>query len=255
MKNCTPAEPQATELLASGYVLLRGLLSDSEVTHYLTQVHRVFSIHGSPTHPLFLFSNAVQRELVFAPLLSRPETLRIVYQILGPFMQLISSELWIRPVGVDGEGWHHDGSPALPPGVDILQIKVQFFLSPVRDGTSGTLLLSSNWPAGADERKNGDSIPILANPGDAIVWAGNLRHAVAANFGTTDRVSVILGYARLPLRPYDYDEADESFMQSATAVQKLLVSANLRRFYRGCYYKPGDESFRRQILEEATATR
>src|SRR4051794_10985627 len=90
MKNCT-TEHKA-EMLANGYVLLRGLLSESEVEHYRTEVHRIFVIHGSPTNPLFRFSNAVQREPAFAPLLSCCETLRIVYEILGPFMHLISSE-------------------------------------------------------------------------------------------------------------------------------------------------------------------
>jgi hypothetical protein len=251
MKNCASG-PEAAELLANGYVLLHGLLSESETAQYRTELDRVFAIHGSPTNPLFRFSNAVQREPAFAPLLSRRETLKIVYEILGPFMHLISSELWIRPAGTDGEGWHHDGYPALPGTSDILQIKVQFFLTPVLDGKSGALLLSSRWPSTGDDHED-RAIAITAGSGDAIVWAGNLRHAVAPNLGTMDRVSVILGYAVLPLRPYDYDEADEGFLRGATPVQKLLVSGHIKRFFRGCYYKPGDESFRREILDQATA--
>lgn len=244
---------EANELLANGYVLLRDLLSESETARYRIELDRVFAIHGSPTNPLFRFSNAVQREPFFASLLSRRETLKIVYDLLGPFMHLISSELWIRPAGIDGESWHHDGYPALPGTSDILLVKVQFFLTPVLDSKSGALLLSGSWPSNGNDHAD-KAIAVTAGPGDAIVWAGNLRHAVAPNLGTTDRVSIILGYAALPLRPYDYDQADEGFLHGATPVQKLLVSGHIKRFFRGCYYKPGDESFRRKILDEATAS-
>jgi len=172
-------------------------------------------------------------------------------------VHLISSELWIRPSGAPAEVWHRDGGPAMLHVSEAISVKVQFFLNDLSDEDSGNLVIapgSHRWDirkgiAGHNALESKARV-LTVKAGDVVVWYGHTYHRVQHNQSNSDRVSVILGYALLWTRPYDYDRADESFLRVATPLQSLMVSGAQSNFTRGQYYYPHDTEKRLALLEE-----
>jgi len=140
---------------------------------------------------------------------------------------------------------------------DAVSVKVQFFLSDLVDESSGNLVIapgSHRWDIrkgfGGHKALESKARVLTVKAGDAVAWYGHTYHRVQPNQSNSDRVSIILGYALLWARPYDYDRPDESFLRLATPLQSLLVSGAQSEFTRGQYYYPHDREKRLALIEE-----
>ncbi len=73
--------------------------------------------------------------------------------------------------------------------------------------------------------------------GDIVLFCHALWHGVSANRSTTDRVSVIVSYAKTFVRPYDYERTPAPVLEWGTPRQRLLFGALGGWAWRpGCYY-------------------
>jgi len=110
-----------------GIVVLPRLLTTEQIQAYSQRAANLYATLGKGSYPTFLFDNAVQRDPLFLPLIDFAPTMRIVSQILGPFIQLLCSEIWIRPPGAEGIQWHRDGGFLMRHLIGLCEVKVQFF--------------------------------------------------------------------------------------------------------------------------------
>lgn len=241
----------------NGFVVLPNVLDAVETEVILQEIRDLYKHHINRECPLFLYSNAVQRNSRFLALIDLPVILKMVVNILGPFIHLLSSEVWVRPIGAQSLGWHRDGGPLMRHVQGTIQVKVQFFLTDCSEQASGNLILLSGshrrrLPEQTISISSTDPKIVVLTPkaGDAVIWSGSTWHSVQSNLSSNDRVSIILAYGLLWLRPYDYDHVDEQVVSVATPLQALLLSGLVNDFERGMYYYPVDVKQRLTLFEE-----
>jgi hypothetical protein len=129
-------------------------------------------------------------------------------------------------------------------------VKVQVFLSPLRDRQSGNLVLLPGShrrplpPKGSMDWDAEGQYIVEPQVGDVIIWDASLLHRVQPNTSPTDRISAIFAFGFTWMSPYDYWSLDDGFAQDATELERMLVSVPRE----GSYY-PKDGAERRRILE------
>jgi hypothetical protein len=241
-----------------GVVLLPGLLSTEQVQTYAERAANLYESLGKGPYPAFLFDNAVQRDPLFLPLIDFVPTMRIVCRILGPFLQLLCSEVWIRPPSAEGIHWHRDGGFLMRHLSGLYELKVQFFLSDVHGPESGNLVLlrgSHRRPSApgalADDAVRRKEIQLIPKAGDVAIWSAGTWHRVQPNLSPNPRISVILAYGFVWMRKYDYNGVSPALLGRLNAFQAMLLADGTDQFQRGEYYYPTDLPRRTRILEEA----
>lgn len=78
------------------------------------------------------------------------------------------------------------------------------------------------------------TMQVLANAGDALIFPHSLWHGVAAHRGHEPRVSVILAYGQICLRPHEYGALPREVTERMTPRQKRLcgdLGADEPNFY------------------------
>jgi ectoine hydroxylase-related dioxygenase (phytanoyl-CoA dioxygenase family) len=152
------------------------------------------------------------------------------------------------------EGAHRDGGFLMHHLPCVMQVKVQFFLTPLhsrRMGNIGFIRKSHLWTGLPDslppEQLERDRFVVTASAGDAVLWTNRTLHFVEGNDSGYDRMSVILTYSPIWSRPFDYVAAPEHVLEQFGPLQRLLVGADGREFCRAKYYNPPSDYYRRYI--------
>ncbi len=92
-----------------GYVLIRGLLSPEESTHYRAEIQKLSGI-GDTDFPekLFACADGVSTNRQFWPLIDHPKLMPVIREMLGPMARYTQhSDLHAHRGGV---GWHRDSA-------------------------------------------------------------------------------------------------------------------------------------------------
>lgn len=228
-------------LLERGHVFLPDILAPEEVKRY---VRSEYARQSERKKRIILHDNLVSKDSAFLSLIDKDIVLELVTAVMGIYIRVISTEYWIRCPGSPGEPWHTDGSPAMDTVKGPHLIKVQFFLTPLKAKCNGNLLLS----AYREKRKNFYAIRVTANPGDAIVWLGDLMHAVECNEGTNARHSIIIAYGYSWMSPYDFVDISANETSSMSPRKLLLMNGYLGKYRRGVFYRPADEEERKLLF-------
>jgi len=197
----------------------------------------------------------------FLPLLTWPRSFPLVVQLMGPQIQLHTSNLiWRRPdpPGTDTRrrvpGWHrdiynvvrdleHDRMPRL-------EIKVAFFLSDCSQSGCGQTMVaagSHRWRQPWTPAHEGDDPPGATEPrlaaGDALLFENRTWHAGGAQHVDRIRRTVMLGYSHRWLRPDDYHDPDPALMERGDALQRcLLDNRDLNRDAQGRFLPGGERT-------------
>lgn len=256
-----------------GYLLLPQVLSKQEVGALLETSHSVFAsaqvageLHSqAPAAAMAAGGNAgalkairaIDQTPAFDFLLDHPKTFGTLVALLGPFLQVLGTEIFFRPPSEDGQllvEWHTDGGPSMyslvcHPGEVPLQIKIQFFLTDLSSPDQGNFMLlpgshQTRFPAtgiALGTHPNG-AIQLLANAGDAVVFPWSLWHAVGPNTASQARRSIALRYGPLWARPYDYWQIAPETRERLTPRRRRLLGdmgPSCRPFD---YYYPDEES-------------
>lgn len=252
-------QDEVSQWNTDGYLHIPAALPRIEVEALRTDMVRVHEAFTDPAHPAdwadvfdagnerdLSIANAVARVPRIAALLDQPSVFARVLGLMGPYLQVLGSEMFFRyPHDQPLVDFHTDVGPALStvvPGragsMDV-QLKVQFFLTDLSRPDSGNLVIVPGshrriFPGKAGYDAVGGSVQILARPGDAVIFPLNLGHAVAPNRTDNLRLSIVLRYGQLFCRPVDYSTQPPHLLSELSERRKRLLGD------LGARHRPGD---------------
>jgi hypothetical protein len=188
-----------------------------------------------------------------------------VLGIMGPYIQLLGSELFFRhPNERPLVDFHTDVGPALSRvravGHGAVQLKVQYFLTDVSVPDSGNFTIAPGshhreFPGKISFSQVDSPLQIMAGAGDAVLFPLNLGHAVAPNTSGRMRVSVILRYGQMFCRPVDYwNRESDSVLARATPRQRRLLGDMGEDSRPGDFYGLGFDHLETMYGEEWTSS-
>ena len=234
-----PSTDVVTHLETEGYVLLRNVLPPEAVADFSLAVDDVWRRHRdtaprrgvTPLH-LLAFLNEDRR---FLDLLDQPRVLTTIVDVLGPNIFMYHCHLDVHPPE-DAPShrwlWHQDGGIQ---NRDVetdprprLSLKVAYFLTDLRDPGRGNFLVvpgshvRNTLPRPADDRLPG-AIPVLAAPGDVVVFDRRLWHMRGPNHSDRVRKALFFAYTYRWIRPRDDLDLDASIAEHLTPAQRQLV--------------------------------
>ena len=225
------------ELDRDGYVVIEDALSAGEVERLEAAVDEVYSKErgedGGSLH-LIAFCG---RDAAFLELLDHPATLPLVVDVLGPNVFMYHCHLDVHPPeSVDGLPWmwHQDGGVV---NRDLegsprprLSLKVAFFLTDVSEPGRGNLvLLPGSHRSDAIERPPDDdnalpgARPVLARPGDAVVFDRRVWHMRSPNSSTLTRKALFYAYTFRWVRARDELSVQADLLHLVTPVRGQLL--------------------------------
>jgi phytanoyl-CoA hydroxylase len=254
----------------NGYLIIKGALSSAETELVLDVIDATVSrlqMNGSfPARYMegeytVRIRNAIAQAPQLALLLDHAQIFPHILELIGPYLQLVGSEIFVRRASVQPlMRFHTDGGAALQQiAVDhaarALQLKVQYFLTDLSLPDCGNFLLVKGShrrrpskslpgcyvPEANESFDSGalppDSIQILAEPGDALIFPYSLWHAVAPNRSGRERKSVILRFGHLWHRPFDHGHVEEEVLRQLSPRQRRILgdlgpSPNPKEFYK-----------------------
>ncbi|MEM7028565.1 MAG: phytanoyl-CoA dioxygenase family protein [Chloroflexota bacterium] len=243
----------------NGYIYLRGALPREQVAGYLAATDQVIAKYCE-THPeirdqdAFNIIQTVERSPDFDSLIDHPSTFGVIVDLLGPYLQLMGTVIYVRyPSGNMPFDWHTDGGPSLSefrvePDSRPLNFKIQYFLTDIPEENRANFCFvpgshrhafpkdgfaKGEWPK--------DGVQLVAEAGDAVIFNYSLWHAVAPNEGQDVRRSVTFRYGQLWSRPWDYEKAPPEVLARMTPRQRRLMGDIGSNSGPGAYYEPKDQ--------------
>jgi len=250
-----------------GYLLVAGALSPVEVTQLLHEVDRLHAEAATPPcdGPPATFNafNVVERGEALLAVMDHPRLLGLVADLVGVNVQLLMSQVMVRaPTPTPALGWHHDGPKPVPfPHVGavtpLLNLKVGVFLTDVSEPDTGNLLvlpgshltppahLSGPLAHSAAETTEvaadtPDAVPVLARPGDAILFHNALWHAVGPSRAQRSRTVLYYTYGPVWLRLGDRAAPSADLAAQSSPLRQQLLGARSRPEDHGGMH-PGPE--------------
>ena len=242
-----------------GYIHLKGALTRDQVAGYLAATDEVVAKYRE-THSeaceqdAFNIIQTVERSPDFDSLIDHPNTFGVIVDLMGPYLQIMGTVIYVRyPSGDMPFDWHTDGGASLrefrvAPDSRPLNFKIQYFLTDIpadnranfcfvpgshrRDFPEGGFA-KGEWPEGG--------VQLVAEAGDAVIFTYGLWHGVAPNEGEGVRRSVTFRYGQLWSRPWDYEKAPPEVLARMTPRQRRLMGDIGPNSAPGAYYAPEDQ--------------
>ncbi len=223
-----------------GILILRGALSEAEVSMLRQRLSPLLAgVREEGTHSTRI-DNALQRTAALDRLLDHPSVLPWLVDLLGTRFALLGSEIYARH-GSENQihDLHMDGGPSLwniilDPSSLCLTLKVQFFLTDLEASDNGNFLYVPGSHRRRPEKVGGEevvfpssaekeSVQLLAQAGDAVIFPWSLWHGVAPNRHGRTRESVILRFGQLWFRPNDHWGLDEKTRERLSPRQRRIA--------------------------------
>jgi ectoine hydroxylase-related dioxygenase (phytanoyl-CoA dioxygenase family) len=254
-----------------GFLLIEQALSPAEVASLLSAVDAVIALKpdrdfvSQGSAGAFKIVQAISETDALDPLTDHPTVFPILLALLGPWLQILGSEIFVRTPGAGREPlvtWHTDGGPTLDSflprrGNPILQMKAQFFLTDLASPDSGNFMLvpSSHRTTMPPDRMEsakapGGAIQLCARAGDVLLFPWSLWHAVAPNHSGRIRKSITFRYGQLWSRPYDYERLPDHVLGRMTPRRRLLFGDHGPNADPVSYFYPDEEEHLRLMRGE-----
>ena len=240
-----------------GYLLLKNVLSRQEAAAYLDEADRVIAAYSGADperYGAYTITQTLERTPAFDPLMDHPESFGVILDLMGPYLQIMGSQVYVRhPSDQALMAWHTDAGPSLrqirvDPTSLPLQFKVQFFLTDIPEPDRANFCLvpgshrrefpETGFPKG--ENPPG-AIQLCAEAGDAVIFPYAMWHSVAPNRSPNVRRSVIFRYGQMWCRPYDYEKIPEEVLARMTPRRRRLMGDLGKGYTPTDYYKPKDQ--------------
>lgn len=250
-------DAEHTQWSEHGYLHIEHALDDREVRSLkaaLSALHTRFLEHPGTVGSSDVFDAGNDRDisivngLTWCPeldgLIDHPSVFGKILGLLGPYLQLLGSEIFYRyPAEEPLVAFHTDQGPSLrhaTPNAREIQLKAQFFLTDVTTPNSGNFTVApgshrTGFPGKIDYHNVADPHQILAAAGDVVLFPLTLGHSVAPNTTDTTRVSVVLRYGQLFCRPVDYWTTPEESVLARQTPRRRRLLGDL-----GARTRPGD---------------
>ncbi|HXA16683.1 MAG TPA: phytanoyl-CoA dioxygenase family protein [Thermoanaerobaculia bacterium] len=231
----TPAEEK--RFRRTGYLLLRSVLPPDRTASLLAEVDRLVreandlgTVLREPYYheQSYKLVRILRLSDAFDDLIDHPAYFGKLVSLIGPYIQLMGSEIFVRGTSKGTiTGFHTDLGAGLqrvlPHGDNaFLQVKMQLFLTdlskpdssnfalvprshrmPVSDSNELCMVNDLNRLMTADGSLPPGTLQVLARPGDALLFPHSLWHAVAPNRSGRTRYSITLRYGQTALRPIE----------------------------------------------------
>lgn len=232
-----------TRFERDGYALIDQALSPEEVERLVEAVDRIYGQeHSAESGPLHLLAFC-GRESAFLELVDHASVLPLVVDVLGPNVFMHHCHLDVHPPeepnGRQPWMWHQDGGVV---NRDLetdprprLSIKVAYFLTDVSEpGRGNFAVLPGSHVRNRIERPADDdndlpgAVPILARPGDAVVFDRRLWHMRSPNRSMLTRKALFYAYAYRWIRPRDDLVVRPELLELVTPIRAQLLGAGPR---------------------------
>jgi len=226
-----------------GFIQVGGRLTPEETARYRAATLELAESYGSydPAHA-FRIANVLPQHEVLTELIDHARHAGFPYDIYGEQMQLVQSDLFIRPPGGVINHWHIDGPRAVPYRVFSpvlpLKLRIGYWLTDVPTPGMGNYVYvpGSHKPEYTAEHSSLDDVPgqriICGEAGTLTVAHANVWHRIDANNSDKTRITIFLTYAPSWLAGYyDYPE---SWLDTLNREQRILIRP----------YKDGEEFIR-----------
>lgn len=213
------------------------------------------------------------------PLVDSSPLYDVVHAFVGPDLLVTKTQMIVVPSGCLDSPFLHTDAGSMADIVESmtaspLMVSVQIFLSDLPKPGMGnfTCVPGSHqqrfpWSPDNPTRSQltttplGTSIPaeirrqLLVAAGDVVIFLRSLWHGVTTNSSPSNRLSVILSYAKSFVRPYDYETIPQPLLDFGTRRQRLLFGDLGGWSWRpGCFYHLPDDYFT-DLLPDAARTR
>ncbi|MEE4280351.1 MAG: phytanoyl-CoA dioxygenase family protein [Pseudomonadales bacterium] len=262
----------AEHLEQYGYVLVPGVLSESEVAALASEINHVFatqppderSDRSEEANAMFRYG-MLNHSALCQDMVAHRGILDVIEPLLGEDCHVIANTAWRNPpnsIGMHGgEAWHIDAGPHVPlaEGVtwpaDIphptFAVGVHIYLREctLQDGPTGVLAgshLSGRFPP-SDRRLDDDLtyneqavIPLLAQPGDVGFFVSDIWHRrMPTRPGDQGRFFLQVHYGRRDIAQRISTTDDTNHLSSdavsraVTPRQKTVVGLHAPMFYDG----------------------
>jgi len=189
----------------------------------------------------------------FDHLIDHPNLFGIVLDLMGPYLQVMGSEIYVRYPGGQMPGWHTDAGRSLAqirvtPDSLPLNFKVQFFLTDIPAENKANFCLvpgSHRRPLEKGQIPRGENPPgaiqMIAEAGDCAVFPNTLWHAVSPNGSDEVRRSFTLRYGQMWARPFDYEKCPKDVLARMTPRQRRMMGDLGENYTPTDYFKPKDQ--------------
>jgi ectoine hydroxylase len=229
-------------------VAVPSALSADAVAELASALDRVHATECSGAAERMHLVGGIGRDDVFLELLDHPAVFPLIWRELGWNIHAYHCHLDVTPPVAEPRnppvwGWHQDGGRQ---NVELdgdprprLSLKVVWWLSDVSEPGRGNMLVvpgSHKLNTLDRSRPPVDAIPILASPGDALVFDRRLWHSRSDNLSTHTRRAIFLAYTYRWIRPRDdfgIDVSSDRFRRLSPVRRQLLGEAADCRSYWG----------------------
>ena len=241
-------EAERSRLHRDGLLVIKGALDPGEVERVGSALDRVYRGErerrrlraGEPMHLL----GQIGRDDAFLELLDHPAVFPVVWGELGWNIHMHHCHLDVTPPRTQpcerpAWGWHQDGGRQ---NLDLdgeprarLSLKVAYWLSDLSSSGRGNMLvipgshernvLARPEPGAGDFKQPAAAVPVLAAPGDALIFDRRIWHSRSDNLSEITRKAIFLAYTYRWIRPrdqLDIDRSDQRFARLSPVRRQLL---------------------------------
>jgi ectoine hydroxylase len=236
-----PAERQRLidDFERDGYVVIPGALSPEEVERVTAALDRVYREEkGSSGGALHLLAFC-GRDETFLELVDHPSTLPLVIDLMGTNVFMYHCHCDVHPPEPESKQpwmWHQDGGVMNRDLESVprprISIKFAYFLTDVSEPGRGNFAVlpgshvmnKIDRPADDDNDIPG-ATPVLAKPGDAVLFDRRLWHMRSPNRSQVTRKAVFFAYTYRWVRQRDELEIRPELQHLVTPVRAQLLGA------------------------------
>jgi len=216
---------QRAELRSTGLLAVPGALGTREVDRLTSALDRVYDEERLAAEPAvegaMHLLGGIGRDDAFLELIDHPVVFPLIWGELGWNIHVYHCHLDVNPPrtsprGRPAWGWHQDGGRQ---NLELdgdprprLSLKVAYWLSDLSAPGRGNKLaipgshtrntLARPMPGGGFELPAG-ALPILAAPGDALIFDRRLWHSRSDNLSKLTRKAIFIAYTYRWIRPRD----------------------------------------------------
>jgi Phytanoyl-CoA dioxygenase (PhyH) len=241
--------------LATGFLVFENVLNQME----LRKLNRVADLlysrqRANPESRRLEIRNCVARHSALLQMIDHPTLLPVIVDLLGPNIKVRTSELDIRPpVPAAGrrqvkpivpwgqpERWHIDGPlfgyPAVEGIVPMMEIRVGYYLTDLREPDSGQLCLVPGSHRIDYRHLESEvlNIPdkqifrVAVPPGSAILFRTGVWHCVSCNRNGPTRKVLYIAYTHRWIHGSDYITQSPSLLRKCSPIQRQLLGGSAR---------------------------
>lgn len=228
----TFTDDELEALLEDGLVVVPDALSPTEVDHWRAVVDDF--VRSQPPLPRDVtrkYTNVVEHDERFEPLIDHPAHLGFVHDLYGAQLRLAQSEVVIRSAGEKVNSWHVDGPRAVPfqvysPTIP-LKLKVAYWLTDLVGTDAGNFVYvpGSQRPQFSATLTGSGDVPgqrvLQCRAGTMTLMHAGVWHRVNPNRTSVRRTTIFLSYG--PSWVTAYQLADPSWAAGLEPTRRVIM--------------------------------